>query len=292
MTLVVGWATPDIGFLVADTLLSFPFELKGHVGPVNGRFHTLKIQILNANVAVAFAGDAAASCRLIRALHTRITADPAIDPCAQLLALYNGFDAVPASDPLPEYEFLILQLTPRGLNLAKVTRHGVFHCQRTHIGDDLEYKRMRELQRPYVAPVVQHFQQSDGTFRVMPLILTEGETEFAKMSDAMEALTQSRRSESVGAIAGCITRVVNARISGELEYLQSVEASLTPWEGVSGFSVLASNSGTRGVGIYYRTGRMGFLFAVGDDQPCRKEYAQTIEDFVRVARSKYGLDLT
>jgi len=87
MTLVVGWATPDIGFLVADTLLSFPFELKGHVGPVNGRFHTLKIQVLNPSVAVAFAGDTAVSCRLIRALHTRITADPTIDPCAQLYHL-------------------------------------------------------------------------------------------------------------------------------------------------------------------------------------------------------------
>ena len=41
VTLVVGRAAPDIGFLVADTLLSFPFELKGHLGPVNQRFHTL-----------------------------------------------------------------------------------------------------------------------------------------------------------------------------------------------------------------------------------------------------------
>jgi hypothetical protein len=47
MTLVVGCATPDIGYLVADTLLSFEFDLKGRAGPVNGEFHALKIQILN-----------------------------------------------------------------------------------------------------------------------------------------------------------------------------------------------------------------------------------------------------
>jgi len=287
VTLVVGGATPEIGFLVADTLLTFEFQLKGHRGPVNGQFHALKIQILKSNVAVAFAGDAAASCWLIRELHAKITADPTVDPCSQLLASYNELPASDSSD----CDFLVLQLTPKGPKLAEVTRGGVLYYRRAYIGDDSEYKRMQGLRRPYATPSIQHVQQPDGTFRLTPLVLTEGETEFAEVSNAMDALTHGRRRGSVGAIAGCVTRVVNARISGELEYLQSVEVSLSPWEGASGFSVLSSNSGRRGVGIYYRSGKMGFLFVVGDDQPCHKEYAETIEAFIGIASAKYGLNM-
>jgi hypothetical protein len=84
MTLVVGCATPDIGFLVADTLLSFPFYLKARTGPVNGENHALKIQVLNPTTAVAFAGDVEASLDLIHTLHAKLSADPMIDPCEQL----------------------------------------------------------------------------------------------------------------------------------------------------------------------------------------------------------------
>ena len=46
MTLVIGYADADIGFLVGDTLLSPEhFQLLGDIGPVNGEFHSLKIQI-------------------------------------------------------------------------------------------------------------------------------------------------------------------------------------------------------------------------------------------------------
>jgi hypothetical protein len=51
MTLVVGYADCDIGFMVGDTLLSHQdFRLPDDVGPVNGEFHSLKIQILNGAV--------------------------------------------------------------------------------------------------------------------------------------------------------------------------------------------------------------------------------------------------
>ena len=49
-------------------------------------------------------------------------------------------------------------------------------------------------------------------------------------------------------------------------------------------SLLASNSCTRGIGIYYRSGKMGFLFVVGDREPCHKETAETIKQFIEVAR--------
>jgi hypothetical protein len=288
MTLVVGCATPDIGFLVADTLLSFPFYLKGRTGPVNGENHALKIQVLNATTAVAFAGDVEASLDLIHTLHAKLSADSMIDPCEQLFASYHGLAARTSA---PDCEFLVLQLAARGKKLAQITREGVFECDRAYIGDAAEYKRMKQLQRPRSAPAMRHVQQPDGTFSVVPLVQSEGEIQFEEISAAMEALTHRRQSESVGAIAGCVTRVVDARISRELEYLQSVEVSVTPWEGNSGFSLLASNSGTRGIGIYYRSGKMGFLFVVGDREPCHKEAAETIKQFIEVARARHGLNL-
>ncbi|MDT9702618.1 hypothetical protein, partial [Streptomyces sp. P17] len=58
MTLVVAHAEPDICFMVGDTLLSHEhFTLKGDIGPVNGEFHSLKIQIVTGELAIGFAGN-------------------------------------------------------------------------------------------------------------------------------------------------------------------------------------------------------------------------------------------
>jgi hypothetical protein len=65
MTLVLGCAAPDIGFLIADTRLSFALDFKGRVGQVSGESHSLKIQILNPTTAVAFAGDVGTSLDLM-----------------------------------------------------------------------------------------------------------------------------------------------------------------------------------------------------------------------------------
>jgi hypothetical protein len=95
----------------------------------------------------------------------------------------------------------------------------------------------------------------------------------------------------LGVISGNSVRVVDARISGELEYLQSGEASISPAEGRGGYSLLSSNSGQRGIAIYYVAGKFGYLFVVGDSEPCRKEDALTIQDFIKLAKDKYGLNL-
>jgi hypothetical protein len=223
MTLIVGCATPDICFLVADTLLSFPLDLKGRTGPVNGESHALKIQVLNPTTAVAFAGDVEASLDLIHTLHAKLSADSGLDPCEQLFASYHGL-AVGTS--APDCEFLVLQLAAKGKKLARITREGVFECGRAYIGDAAEYKRMKQLQRPRSAPAMRHVQQRDGTFCIVPLVQSEGEIQFEQISAAMEALAHRRQSESVGVIAGCVTRVVDAGISRALEYLQSVEVSV------------------------------------------------------------------
>jgi hypothetical protein len=175
-------------------------------------------------------------------------------------------------------EFLVLQLTAGAKILAYITDEKLSYCERAYIGDGDEYKRMTELRRPYDSPKMQHVQQPDGTFRTVPLVVSDGEREFMEISQALGELTgqraQGQQQSSVGAICGCVVRVVNARVPGKLEYLQSGESSIFPWEGRSGFSLLASNSDVRGIAIYYRSGKMGFLFIVGDSEYCRKEYAE------------------
>ena len=193
-------------------------------------------------------------------------------------------------------EFLVLQLTAGAKILAYITDEKLSYCERAYIGDGDEYKRMTELRRPYDSPKMQHVQQPDGTFRTVPLVVSDGEREFMEISQALGELTgqraQGQQQSSVGAICGCVVRVVNARVPGKLEYLQSGESSIFPWEGRSGFSLLASNSDVRGIAIYYRSGKMGFLFIVGDPEYCRKQYAETLDKFVEMASERYGLTLT
>ena len=290
MTLVVGCGTPEIGFLVADTLLSAKFELKKHRGPVDGKFHALKIHVLNGRVAIAYAGHVETALELINKIQFDLGNSPELDIGNRLFQSYTNIIAATGQNP-PECEFLVLQIGPKGKELLLVSRHGVSSRERAYIGDSREYQRLMKLRTPYRPPVMQSVQQPDGSFLTEPLVASQGELEFAEISDAMEALTNQRKGDSVGAISGCITRVVDARISGELEYLPSVEASISPWEDHSGFSMLVSNSGRRGIGIYYRTGKMGFLFIVGDSEPCRKEYDETLSGFIRQAGEKYGLTL-
>lgn len=226
MTLVVAGATADIGFLVADTLLSFEYEFKDRVGIVNGQSHALKIQIIDENTAIAFAGDVSVALAMIKQILTVIVVNPAYNVPEQLFRIYR--QAVEASDneDVPDCEFLVLQLILTGKRLAHITSKGVRYCSRAYIGDAAEYAQLLKLRRPYCPPQIRQIQLADGTFRAEPLIVTDGEIEFAEISDAMERLTHQRRSTTVGAISGCVVRVVDARISGKLEYLQCAEASL------------------------------------------------------------------
>ena len=291
MTLVFGYASLDIGFLVADTLLSFPTTKYDPRNPMIERFHALKIQILNPDVAVAFAGDVETSLAIISHLHRELTIDPTLSVPQRLLDLRREL-AVRTNGALRgDCEFLALLLSSGQKQLVHVNNDQVHYMQRAYIGDSGAYENFRSLMQPYTGPENCFVQNADGTFAKIPQLVTEGEKEFDQVSVALEKLTHQRRSETVGAICGCVTRVVNARISGKLEYLQSVEASVSPWEGRGGFSLLAANTGTRGIGIYYFGWHTGLLFIVGDSVTCHKEAAATIEQFVEIAWSKYGLSL-
>src|SRR5205085_10097989 len=88
-----------------------------------------------------------------------------------------------------------------------------------------------------------------------------------------------------------VIRVVDARISKELEYMQSVTVSNFPWEPEGGYTMLASASDTRGVGIYFRAGRRGFMMPVGGDIPCAKIEAADVDAFIELGRVRFGMDL-
>jgi hypothetical protein len=187
VTLVVGRVTDDIGFLVADTFLSRQFELKHESGPVNGQFHALKIQILNAKTAVAFSGDVAPAFTLIRILRAELEARPTIDVPGRLFDSYKTL-IEEANEPPPDCDFLVLQLTLGKRKLTLVTREGIFDRDRAYIGDSAEYRRLMALRRPHHSPKTQTVQQPDGSWKQMPLGQSEGEIEFAVISDAIERL--------------------------------------------------------------------------------------------------------
>ena len=286
MTLIVAAAAPDIGFFVSDTLVTTLVHIKGNpTGPVNGEFHALKVQILNSQTAVAFATSNAVdtAVRLIAQIQDALNADPELKVPDRLFEAYKQTIETTGELESPDCEFLVLTLSSDGKKLARISSEAITYPERAYIGDANEYKKLMELRRPYVPPQTQHVQQPDGTFKTVPLVVSANEIEFQEISFAMEALANQRLSQSVGAIAGCIIRVVDAKISKQIEYLQSGEADVSLEEGQSGFSVLASNTGTRGIGIYYRSGTIGFIMMVGDLELCRVEKATNIQNFIETA---------
>lgn len=281
MTLVIGYADAEIGFLVSDTLLSPEhFQLVNDVGPVNGEFHSLKIQILSESVAVAFAGNFEQAYQCVRALKTEISKNKSVDPI-EWLSSREGVD---------DCEFLLLLIdgeNPR--RLVHVSAGKWFEPLRYYIGMQAEYDRYQGMRRPYAGPLTGVQFPENKVFTV-----PEGEKEFSVVSDAMESLsrdTVGRKHQVVGAINGCVTRVADARISKKLEYLQSIFVSNTPAESDSGYTMLASNEDARGIGIYFRTGKLGFIMPVCGDQLCVGVRSDDLKGFVEKGSKQFGMKL-
>lgn len=279
-------------FLVGDTLLSYPVEQYNPREPLIEKFHALKIQILNPEVAVAFAGNVQHSLSILKRLSEELIVAPQLNIPQRLLELHCDYTNQNGSHQ-NNSDFLVLLITPENTKkLARIADGSIDFVQRAYIGDSAEYVNFRNLTEPYSSPTFRHIQNNDGDDGNLNLLVTDGEKEFSQVSDAMERLTHKRRSETVGAICGCVTRVVDARISGKLEYMQCVEASVSPAEGNGGFSLLASNVGAiRGIGLYYRGWQAGLIFIVSDEVSCRKLMASTIGEFIELAHNQYGLNL-
>jgi hypothetical protein len=286
MTLIYGVATAEIGFLVGDTLVSFEREygnrkFMGQTGPVNGEAHVLKIHILDPDTAIGFTtNDVPRTLATINTVQQQLRADPNLDVCRQL------FDHIATGT-----EFLVLRLSGGSKSLGHVTNAGIAYRERAYIGDPEAHSEVSKLRRPRSSPETRTILKADGSVAgIVPV--TAAEREFDEISDAMEEFTHRRDSPTVGAIIGCVLRVVDARLSGKLEYMQAIEAGISPWEGITGYTLLPSNTGgVRGIGLYFRGGQFGFIFVAGDTALCHKEYAPTVADFIELAHSKYGLRL-
>jgi hypothetical protein len=283
MSLVIAQAQADIAFMVGDTLLSHEhFQLTDDTGPVNGEFHTLKIQVLSGTTAVAFAGHFQTAYQTIRDLSAALKCSPGLDP-VQWIVDRRG---------LEDCEFLVLLNESSKKQLFRIAERRAQPCERAYIGDGDEYHRLSEIRRPYEGPRVRWAQNTDGSISGIPV--TDGEKEFDIISNALEQLTRERvgrKHQTVGAISGCVIRVVDARISGELEYLQAVEVSHFPWEPHSGYTLLASNTDSRGVGIYFRSGQRGFVLPVCGDETCIALSEPTLDNFIATARDRFGMHL-
>ena len=288
MTLVVGYADGEIGFLVADTLVSYPsgrtYEPRQ---PALEEFHCLKIQIISPEVAIALAGDIDLGMTCIRALRKEVASIPVESVCSRLHGLRGAHAASGKEAP----DFLVLWIEKSGSKrLTRVSDSGVLDCSRGYIGDPAEHRNFRAVYADYRGPSCREVQQSDGAVVKKPV--TAGEMEFDQVSDAMEHLTHQRQSSTVGAICGCVVRVVDARISGKLEYMQRIETSNSAEEGKAGYSLLAANATEpRGIGLYFLGWHAGLVFIVGDSVSCRREDANTLDTFVSLAQEKYGLTL-
>src|SRR2546423_3781559 len=93
MSLIAGFASDDIGFMVADTLFSYPTESYNPREPAIEKFHGLKIQILTSDVAVAFAGNVQAALTIITALHQELLAYPYLSVPDRLVELRGSLSA-------------------------------------------------------------------------------------------------------------------------------------------------------------------------------------------------------
>jgi hypothetical protein len=165
-------------------------------------------------------------------------------------------------------------------------------CQRAFIGDLSEYKRYLGYRKQYNGPATRTIANGDGS--ISSVEVTPGEREFDIVSDAMELTTWDnvgKKYATVGAISGAIVRVVDARISGDFEYLQTVEIAHFPWEPLSGYTLLASNEDRRGIGIYFRSGNRGFILPVCAESACVPISALTLNSFIEVARDSLAMKL-
>lgn len=230
-------------------------------------------------MAIAFAGNFDEAYRTIRELKETLVKNPAVSPVEWL-----------ADRKLVGSDFLVLKIAAEK-KLSVISNGEVRQAINAYIGDAEEYRRYQHLRRPYQGPAI-CISVVDGATIEAPV--TPGEQEFDIVSDAMEAISRDRvgrKHPSVGAISGCVTRVVDARLSRELEYLQSVEISNFPWEPEGGFTLLAANTPERGVGVYFRAGGRGFIMPVCGESACVPSYACDLASFVEEAQNWFGMTL-
>ena len=264
MTLVVGEVTAKGGYMIADTLLTFPLSLTENEKLAKEKNHALKVQIFAPDLVVAFAGNTKAAIECLSAAQAQKEnlAQYLLDHCRSLKTTEND-----------DCEYLLMQKkTNNNYSLNHITEAGIRSCTKAYIGDPEEYQKFMKLLRPYDSPTRKS--------------LTELGIKSIEASNAMESLSQ-KGGGTVGTIGNFVIRVSTTDSRNDFEYLESVTVVLET-QGPSRSINLTSNKEKYGFGIYYSWGNVGFLFVVGDTEPCRRIEASSVEAFMEIANNYYG----
>ncbi len=290
MTLVIGKILGDRGFLIADTLTTSSFDSRVTSFSSDWTRHVLKLHLLSPYVAVGFSGDVQGALRIISHLYKSINSKEIPNPSAEIFRIYGSTDFM-----THDCEFIVLHLKQAfgPMTLSKVTSTQIISCEEAHIGDEFErYNQFSSNRTWYESPKSMFKQLPDGSFIETELTNQEGTEAFMSTTNSLQEYALNRRGVSVGAIGGNIVRLANSSISGVLEYMQSVEVSTSTEEGESGYTHLASNNGRHGLGIYFRSGKLGFVFVAGEETGCIRLQADSLLEFISKAKEHYDLNLT
>ena len=286
MTLVMGYASSDLAFLVADTLLTPLF------GDATGRgSHALKIHILSPQIAVALSGNYGLAINVVSKFCQKLLDQNPNDlPNLLFSILRDGYEKL-SDDFKVESEFLLLQTNVAGNRLSKITIQGVEERTRGYIGDSEEYANLQRLRQPYTPPKIQFVQQPDGSFEQSELISSPGEIEFVEVGMAMCSLTTQKKSKTVGMLNGGGVRITISKLSGNLEYMQEISVGVDATGKRFGHTYLVSNEFPYGFGIYTMQEKTGYILLPGHEPSCLEESSETLTDFVKLAKEKYKLKL-
>ncbi|MBR0896024.1 hypothetical protein JQ616_13775 [Bradyrhizobium tropiciagri] len=170
---------------IASTLSSHEhFQLHDDVGPVNGEFHSLKIQILSGDLAVGFAGDFGAAYKAIIDLAAALAKGPSLDS-VEWLRMRN----------LEHVDFLVLCNSTAAKKLHVIEDGKVRRATNAHIGDSMGWKRFLKLKKPYEGPDTRVSIAADGTEQTDAV--TDGEKEFDIVSNYGGAFPRHRWPKAV-----------------------------------------------------------------------------------------------
>ncbi|MBP9726690.1 MAG: hypothetical protein KBD83_04420 [Gammaproteobacteria bacterium] len=294
MSLIIAEVSENDGFYVADTLISHQFEdPRIGPGPFNGKFHALKVHILNENLCIALAGDYSLGIKIVSSFATYLNENKqrtGKELIQSIFTLYQE-ECLKQKKEINVCEFLVMCNIDDHNILAKISENGVEYFETTYIGNCDAYRRLQSLRQLYVAPSQSHNQQPDGTFKWEPLTISDLEKNFFEITEGMEKISEQNGSMGVASLSLGATRV-RINKAGKFEYLQTGMRGTSPWENSIGISQLTSMFPKYGVGMFFQGAKIGYVFISGDIEYCRKIEVGNIKDFIKFAYDNYQLAFT
>jgi hypothetical protein len=278
------------GFMLSDTLLSLPL---GHLGrdiaSVGGQVHALKIHIVASWVAIGIAGefDFGVACvqkfkKLVSTWHTyRPDVALAFEKIVKEMLIERKKEPNATS-------FLLLSISETQSHLWKVDDGNARECTRAYIGDSAAYSDlMANYANLNCETGLSLSAESDIDKKETGIRLSKAQMSMIACYSAMQNI---KSHEGVGNIAGISLRVARSTISRSLEYMQEGAVGRSPEEGLTGYTWMASVA-PYSIGLYFREGKMGFIFPTGDERYSYKIEEDSLEAFKKQAFDRFGVVL-